>query len=379
MAEESVTAGLAAYERKESRKVVVAAIDGSASHREQVGTALTSFYRVAAFEDGDLAVSELIRMPPCVILVDETAPPYGGARVIERLRKMPALAGVPIIYTTRNDRVTLAHDVRQMGADAFLIRPYRRSALIRSVSRLVNKSTEAKWERLAPESRECLRKTVDLYNGISDVIDKDEPISYGDVKRACEPLLAVVQTSTYKSMLAGVRDHDNYSYVHSMRVATFLSVFGHAIGLKDGDLMVLATGGLLHDLGKMQIAHEVLNKPGKLEPEELEIMRSHVIRTLDVLDGCPDLPKGVMTIAGQHHEKLDGTGYPCGLKGSQLNELARMASIVDVFSALTDRRVYKPPMPPEEALGIMTAGMGNHLDRDLLARFRDVLLSASSA
>jgi putative nucleotidyltransferase with HDIG domain len=363
---------------KESRKVLVAVIDGSADQREGVRTALTSFYRVAAFADGDQAASELIRTPPCVILVDENAPPSGGADIIERLRKVERLAGVPIIFTTRSIRVTLAKDVQRMGAEAFLTKPYRRSTLLRAISGLVSQSTETKWEKLDPEPRACLRKTVDLYNGISDLIDKGEPISYSDVQDACTPLVSVVRASAYKAMLAGVRDHDNYSYVHSLRVATLLSLFGHAIGLGDEELMVLATGGLMHDVGKMQISHEVLNKPGRLDAAEMEVMRSHVPRSVEYLRHCPTLPKGVSIIAGQHHEKLDGTGYPNGLKGRELNKLARMASIVDVFGALTDRRVYKPPMAPEEALSLMTDQMSAHLDQMLLAQFRDMLLAAAT-
>ena len=371
--------GLAEHERKQSRKVLVVVIDGSAGEREQVKKALASYYRVIAFDDGDRAVSELLRIPPCVILVDETAPPQGGSYIIERLRKAPTLAAVPIIFTTKSDRVTLPRDVEKMGAAAFLTKPYRRSALLRSISSLVNQSTEAKWEKLAPAPRICLRRTVDLYNGISDLIDKGEPISYGEVKDACEPLLAVVRSNDYKSMLAGVRDHDNYSYVHSLRVATLLTLFGHTIGLAEEELMVLATGGLMHDVGKMQISHEVLNKPGALSSEELTVMRSHVTRSVEYLNACPDLPKGVALVAGQHHEKLDGTGYPLGLKGAQINQLARMASIVDVFSALTDRRIYKPPMAPEEALTLMSEQMGAHLDQALLGQFRAMLLAAASA
>ena len=88
------------------------------------------------------------------------------------------------------------------------------------------------------------------------------------------------------------------------------------------------------------------------------------------------IPKPVIIIAAQHHEKLDGSGYPHGLKGDDLNDLARMASIVDVLSALTDRRVYKPPMPAEKALSIMTDEMGHHLDQHFLSMFKAMLLDA---
>ena len=92
---------------------------------------------------------------------------------------------------------------------------------------------------------------------------------------------------------------------------------------------------------------------------------------------CNDLPKGIITIAAQHHEKLDGSGYPHGLAGKDLNRLARIASIVDVFSALTDRRVYKPPMEAETALNLMVEQMASELDIKLLSLFRQMLLDAT--
>jgi len=362
----------------ESRRVLVVVIDGAAEHRGQVKSALNSFYRIAAFDDGDLAVSEMARCPPCVILVDEKAPPSGGPRIIARIRKVPALANVPIIFTTGRDRVSLGQEARQMGASAALVKPFRRSALMKTISGLVNRSIEAKWERLPEEQQACLRKTVDTFNGISDLIESGQPITYSQVTEACGPLVDVVQKSDYQSMLSGVRDHDNYSYVHSLRVATLLSVFGNAIGLAESDLLVLASGGLMHDVGKMSISHEVLNKPGRLSEEEFAVMKSHVAKTVDFLKESTTLPKGVVAVAERHHEKLDGTGYPRGLKGAELNDLARMASIVDVFSALTDRRVYKPPMTPEDAFKLMGDQMMAHLDQRLLTTFRDVLLSVGA-
>ena len=160
-------------------------------------------------------------------------------------------------------------------------------------------------------------------------------------------------------------------------MATFLSLFGHTIGIKGDDLMMLSTGGLVHDIGKMSIPNEVLNKPGRLEGDEWATMQSHVSRTLAALENSSDIPHAVITVAAQHHEKLDGSGYPKGLKGKELNDLARMATIVDIFGALTDRRCYKDPMPPEKALDIMTDMVGA-LDMQLLVLFREMLLDATS-
>lgn len=219
---------------------------------------------------------------------------------------------------------------------------------------------------------------MDAFNDISDHIDHGGPLDYAAVTEACAPLVSAVADHDFRAILDGVKNHDNYSYVHSLRVATLLSLFGYTIGLKGEDLLVLASGGLVHDIGKMSIPYEVLNKPGRLEPAEWEVMRGHVRRSVAYLTEHSHVPPAVITIAAQHHEKLDGSGYPHGLKGDQLNELARMASICDVFGALTDRRCYKAPMPPEEALRIMIEDMRGELDQHLLALFRDMLLDAAA-
>lgn len=358
----------------QAKSAIVAVIAGSDGHRTQVANALTSFYQVVGYGDYSRAITELSRTPPCVVLVDEMVPPFGGLAVVRRIRETPALRGVPIICTANLDR--MPGDPRQLGADLILAKPFRRSALVRAISGLVNRGVEAGWDDLPPAPRECLTKTIELFNGISDLIEKGEPVAYQSVQAACSPLVEAVQSNNFKPILAGVKDHDNYSYVHSLRVATLLSLFGSTVGLKGDDLSVLATGGLMHDIGKMFIPHEVLNKNGKLVDEEWLMMKSHVTRTSEYLRNSGELPKGVLTIAEQHHEKVDGTGYPHGL--SKLNELARMAAITDVFSALTDRRCYKPPMQPEKALTIMTEEMASGLDQGLLALFREMLLDASS-
>lgn len=357
-----------------SRKILVAVVDAHPGHRQQVASALMSFYQVAAFEHFDQAMEGLSKTPPCVLLLDEKALPRLGGDPIALTRKL--LKGVPIIRT-------MARSPSQLGSaaydtDACLEKPYRRSTLIKTISGLVNKSVEAGWENLAPQYKESLRRTVDSFNNISDLIDKGEPLVYQEITEACGPLVDAVSNHDFKVILEGVKGHDNYSYVHSLRVATLLSLFGHTIGLKGDDLSLLASGGLLHDIGKMTIPHEVLNKPGRLDDGELQVMRSHVPKSVDYLKLCETLPKGVLTIAAQHHEKLDGQGYPGNLKGSQLNELARMASIVDIFGALTDRRVYKEPMSPEDALTLMTERMGGEIDQSLLALFRAMLLDAAT-
>lgn len=353
---------------------LVTVIDGTPEHRGQVCQALTSLYRVAAFADAREASAHLHAAE--IVMVDETALPLGGRETVKRMRADNALCNKRIIGTSDLPDSAFISRAKEYGCDAALAKPYRRSELISTISGLINTAVEGGWDLLGDTQRTALRSTLDTFNGISDLIDRAQPIEFADVRDACSPLVKAVQQDDFKAILSGVRGHDNYSYVHSLRVATFLSLLGHAMGLQSDDLLVLSTGGLLHDVGKMSIPHEVLNKPGRLDEAEFTIMRSHVTGSVNYIQACPTIPQGVAIIAGQHHEKLDGTGYPHGLKGTELNELARMAAIVDVFSALTDRRCYKPPMEPEKALRIMKEEMSNHLDRNMLRLFVELLLSS---
>ncbi|OAN52411.1 two-component system response regulator [Paramagnetospirillum marisnigri] len=355
---------------------LIAVIDSHDASRQQVTQALMSLYRVNAYADSERAIHGLRAAPPAVILVDEQVPPKGGSAFISHLKHEPALAAIPTVITGKRDEAVLAEMAKQCGAVGSLPKPFRRSALIKTVTALINRNVEADWDNLPEIQRQALKGTVEVFNNISDFIAAGEPVPFGSVKEACAPLIDAVAKNDFKGILNGVREHDNYSYAHSMRVATLLSLFGHTLGLPKEDQLVLASGGLLHDAGKISIPHEVLNKPGRLTEEEFTVMKSHVTETIKFLDVAHDIPKPVMIIAAQHHEKLDGTGYPNGLKGGALNDLARMASIVDVFSALTDRRVYKPPMPAEKALDIMTHEMDHHLDQHFLALFKTMLLDA---
>lgn len=354
----------------------IAVVDTDDEFRTQVVQALISLYSVTGYSDVERALDGLRANPPAVILVDEKMAPKDGAHFIARLKREPLLANIPTVITLSQKASMVGMDFRSAGADGVLTRPFRRSSLIKTITALVNKKVEAGWENLRDHEKATLKGTVEAFNNISDYIASGEQVPFHSVQAACAPLVDAVAQNDFKGILNGVKMHDNYSYVHSLRVATLLSLFGHTLGVSKEDQLMLASGGLLHDAGKVSIPHEVLNKPGRLTEPEFVVMKSHVTETIKFLNLTPDMPKPVIIIAAQHHEKLDGNGYPYGLKGGELNDLARMASIVDVFSALTDRRVYKPPMEAEVALGIMTEQMANHLDQHFVALFRTMLMDA---
>lgn len=357
-------------------KRLVCIIEPNASHRGQLIKALNPYYELVDFADGFDAINAARKNPPSVILTCEDK----GAKAIDqfytRLRDVPHLQTTPVVHILAEDRKYVIKEYAGSGVKHYIFKPYMRSHLFHAVSELLNKSVEEEWNQLPETQKKALQNSVDVFNGIADALMTGDPVAFTEVKSNVQPLVTAVENNDFKSILTGVRNHDDYTYAHSMRVATLLTLLGSAAGFKNDDQLLLSSGGLLHDVGKMNIPHKILNKPGRLTDEEFEIMKGHVKETVDYLNTVDNIPKAVFIIAEQHHEKIDGTGYPYGLKGKQLNELARMAAIVDVFSALTDRRIYKPAMPAEKAMKIMTEEMSGHLDMHYLKLFKTILYDA---
>jgi HD-GYP domain-containing protein (c-di-GMP phosphodiesterase class II) len=358
-------------------KPYIAIVVGNATQRSRVASCLMSFYQFAEYPDISGAIAGCRARIPRLVLVSEELCAGTGFEFVRMMRLDPNLASVPVVMIVVKDDKAARDGVAQCGAEGYLVGPYTRSALITVISGLLNRQVERKWKLLPATHRQALSGTLELFNGIANTIINGEPIVYQAVSDACGPLVEAVAENNFKGILRGVRDHDNYTYAHSIRVATYLALFGFNLRLPRSEQVILSSAGLLHDVGKMSIPHEVLNKPGRLNKAEFEVMKTHVPATVNYLQRCANLPKGIITIAAQHHEKLDGTGYPLGLAGNQLNRLARMASIIDVFSALTDRRVYKRPMDAEAALNLMAEEMSTHLDMTLLGMFRQMLLDAA--
>ena len=359
-----------------ARRVLVCVVDANQKHRADTVHALTSFYEVSEYSEQGTALEAIAFNPPAAVVLDENVLPRGGLALLREIYCVPDLDRVPIVCTSTRERDSFLADAIGLGVRQTLVKPYRRSALLQALSSEINGKIERSWIRIEPTQRAALKKTTRVFNTIADLIDTNTPMPYELVRDACEPLVEAVRLGKYKDMLHSIRHHDNYTYVHTLRVSIFLSVFGHAIGITGNDLMILATGGLLHDIGKMSVPHGILNKADRLTDAEMQTMRGHVTHTSQFLRRGTGMPRGALTIAEQHHEKLDGSGYPLGLKGKELNELARMATIVDIFGALTDRRVYKEAMEPEQALHVISQ-LGGVLDQHLVSLFRTVLLDAA--
>ena len=220
-----------------------------------------------------------------------------------------------------------------------------------------------KIRRLYQEARELQGKFIRH-------LKAGEPIDITPLAAVAEEMVDTMFTHGDAMLcLARIRAKDAYLMEHSMNVAILLANFGRYLGLERNVLKELTLGGLLHDVGKIMTPDEVLNKPGKLTDEEFGVMRQHVVHSYDILSNTAGITPTLLEVAANHHERLDGTGYPQRLKGEQLSLYTRMSGIVDVYDAVTADRVYKQGMQPTQAFRILLKGIDQHFDAELVTKF----------
>lgn len=179
----------------------------------------------------------------------------------------------------------------------------------------------------------------------------------------CLPIVDEVTSSLARNpsaflSLARLKDRDDYTYMHSVAVCGLMVALGRQMGLSDAEQREAGLAGLLHDVGKMQMPLEVLNKPGALTDAEFNVMRGHPERGWDLLKDGAKVPASALDVCLHHHEKIDGTGYPHKLAGDQISRFARMGAVCDVYDAITSTRPYKNAWDPAGSLQRMSQWKG---------------------
>ena len=169
--------------------------------------------------------------------------------------------------------------------------------------------------------------------------------------------------------LARLKTKDDYTYMHSIAVCALMVSLAKQLGLSDEQTREAGLAGLLHDIGKMMIPGEILNKPGKLTDDEFVSVKEHPTAGYKMLLGSEGVSPVALDVCLHHHEKMDGTGYPKGLKGEQISLLARMGAVCDVYDAITSNRPYKQGWCPAESIRKMAEWSKGHFDEKIFQAF----------
>lgn len=202
--------------------------------------------------------------------------------------------------------------------------------------------------------KETFTKSIDTFKQqLNDIVVKSSTDIINDMLAEVDTILSQTRNSLHLlDMLQCLRGFDDMTYMHSMNVALICNVIGGWLNLPQDELNVLVVGGLLHDIGKLRIPPEIISKPGKLTDQEFETIRSHPQLGYDILRP-KDLDQRVKQAALQHHERMNGSGYPKRLPGNQIHPFSSIVAIADVYDAMTSNRVYRKGICPFKVIGIL--------------------------
>ncbi len=181
---------------------------------------------------------------------------------------------------------------------------------------------------------------------------------------------AIFNSPDSLACMLNIREKDEYLLEHSVAVSVYITLFARYLGLERDTIEKLSVGAFLHDIGKIKIPDEILNKPGKLTDDEFTIMKTHANHSIEIIKATPSISPLSLEVAALHHEKINGSGYPLQLAGNDISQYGRMIAICDIFDALTATRVYKEGFAHGKAFAILRElAKKNQLDSNLVDRF----------
>ncbi|NUU03283.1 HD-GYP domain-containing protein [Herbaspirillum robiniae] len=310
---------------RETRHTILL-VDDEPTNLQVLKHTLQDRYRLLFARDGAKAIELAGREKIDLVLLDIMMPGMSGYDVCRRLKADPATSGLPVIFITALSDIADEQLGFEIGAVDYITKPFSPvivSARVRNHLSLVQADT--------------LRQTR----------------------------LQIVQCL---GMAAEYKD--NETGMHVVRMSHYTKVLARAAGYSEADAEELLNAAPMHDVGKIGIPDAILRKPGKLEGEEWDVMRSHAEIGAQIIgEHEGGLLRIASVIAIQHHEKWDGSGYPNGLAGDQIDLAARIVAIADVFDALTSVRPYKKAWEVDDALALLKRDAGSHFDPELVPLF----------
>lgn len=302
-------------------------------------------YEVVRASTGEEALKRLSSNAVALMLLDVMMPGINGYEVIRRVRQDSANGQIPIVLVTAlRDKQERVKGI-EAGCDDFLSKPVDKMELLARVRSLLKVKA---YNDLMSRYREDLE---------SEVLGRTE-----ELRHAIEGIRAAsLETIVRLSRAAEYRDEDTGA--HILRMGHYAAAVAKQMGLSEKGVETILHAAPMHDIGKIGIPDQILLKPGKLDAGEWEIMKTHTTMGVRILEGSnADVIQLGETIAGTHHEKWNGEGYPKGLKGQDIPISGRITAIADVFDGLTSKRPYKKPFSLDHSFSIMAEGRGTHFD-----------------
>jgi putative nucleotidyltransferase with HDIG domain len=313
-------------------------------------------------------------------------PMKGAEAMAEMIRRLKSL-GIERIAFERGVTAeqlqtlatTIAHPERQPGALAPGVEPADPMAVFNSLShiRVGRIQTEEKKEEKAADIATVRKMYAEATNLASSVWEmaKAEGVPDPKAARALVDSLAQAVSANRTALIAltALKNYDNYTFTHMVNVSILTMSQARALGMEGQPLRELGLAALMHDIGKVRTPTEILNKPEKLTDAEFEIMRMHVVDGAEILRRTPEMPAVAPVIAFEHHLRIDGTGYPFGVKRPTLNIGTQLCGIADVYDAMRSQRVYQQAFPSDRILEVLRRNDGHQFDQNLVRRFTQLL------
>ena len=304
-----------------------------------------------------------------IAVISETVLDGSWISIAHTVRNTPQTDAAKILLVMETGTGETINEADRSLVDALMPAPFSIGAFVETLSLFREASNEKQWATLNPNQQKLLRVTKTLFGKHFSPEGSFEQLNKDVMQESGVAIAAATQSGEIWDVLETLKSHDSYTFVHALKVSSFMTLFGVMLGLNESDLQLLSQAGLFHDVGKRETPLDVLNFPGKLDGTAWQVMQEHPGRSEKILADSFDVPIEIINVAGRHHEKMDGTGYPRGLKGTQIDDLSAIGAIADVYSGLTDKRSYKPPFSTEKTLEIMRSMSGGHLEASFLDRF----------
>jgi len=352
---------MAKIEESNPQKTVLV-VDDIPENLAILGEFLVPHYNVRIANSGPRALSAAVSTPyPDLILLDIMMPEMDGYEVIKQLKANPETREIPVIFITALGETEDETRGLQLGAADYITKPVKPAIVLARV----RTQLELKQAR--------------------DILRDNNAWLEAEVKRRMRQNL-MIRDVTMRALAKLAEARDNETGAHILRTQAYVNVLAQELAklpkyaekLSPDIIEIYTKAAPLHDIGKVGIPDHVLHKQGRPHHEEWEIMKSHAqIGANAILSAIEDeedregleFLNVAAEIAGNHHEKWDGSGYPRGLKGDAIPLAGRLMAIADVFDALISKRVYKPALPIETAKEMIVEGRGKHFDPDIVDAF----------